>query len=194
MQPRLAALSVVPLLAGLIAGCAPLPPPDGPDAARPPATAPTAAAPITDPHDAYPMLITARDLDGQPLGDAGGRATVAVVFASWCVHCRHEMEVLGTLLDARADLRVVGVNYREHEEYDDRGDSDAVRAFVRDRAPWLRVVPADDALFRALGAPPKVPTVYVYDGRGALVAMYDRRDRPAPEAAELGALLDRLAR
>jgi len=54
------------------------------------------------------------------------------------------------------------------------------------------VIPADDALFAALGRPPKVPTIYVFDRTGGLAARYDRRQRKMPDAAELRALLGRL--
>ena len=115
------------------------------------------------------------DLDGVVVGPpaAAATATVAVVFASWCVHCRDEMPVLAELRARHPDLRVLGVNYRGHEEYDGRGDAAAVRQFVAERAPWLRVVPADERVWRSLGRPPKVPTVLVFDRGGALVAAGD---------------------
>ena len=58
--------------------------------------------------------------------------------------------------------------------------------------PWLRVVPIDDDLFAALGRPALIPSLYVYDRRGALVATFDRRDRTPPTADELDALLAKL--
>src|SRR5688500_16402211 len=91
-----------------------------------------ACAPIPPPHerpasvDALALLEAAPDLDGTPLGGGGGRETIAVVFASWCVRCRAELGTISQLLD-RPDLRVVGINFRWQEEYDDRGDMSAVR-------------------------------------------------------------------
>src|SRR5688572_17079227 len=95
------------------------------------------------------------DLDGLAIGPLAPdqRATVAMVFASWCGHCRDEMLVLNALHDRHPEVRVLGVNYRAHEEYDGRGDAGAVRAFVAERAPWLRVIPADDRLWTRLGSP-----------------------------------------
>lgn len=130
------------------------------------------------------------DLDGHLVGKADSRATIVVVFASWCTHCHHELGILAKL--QRPGVRVLGVNYRGHEEYDGRGSSQAVRDYVAANAPWLRVVPADDALFALLGQPPKVPTLYVFDAAGALVTTYDRRDRAMPDAGELRELLRRL--
>ncbi len=159
------------------------------------AQAPAPAAPAAPSRDAALALIEASpDLDGAVVGPAGAPATIAVVFASWCSHCRHAFGVLGRALAAAPDTRAVGVNYRGHEEYDGRGSAAAVRAYVAAHAPWLRVVPAGEPLFAALGRPPLVPTIYVYDRAGALVARYDRRDRELPGEDELAGLLRELAR
>lgn len=139
---------------------------------------------------AYALLVRAPDLDGQPVGEpeAGARATVAVVFASWCTHCRDEIPVLAELA-RRQPVRVLGLNYRGHEEYEQRGDAAAVRAFVAEVAPWLRVVPADDGLWAALGRPPKVPTIYVFDRGGRLIRTFDRRREEIPTLDQLEASL-----
>lgn len=170
---RLAPL-VLSLVTGL-AACTELPPPEAP----------------VRPAGELAALDASVDLDGRAVGRADG-ATLVFVFASWCPHCHDALAVLDGLRPAFPRLRVLGVNYRGHEEYDGRGSSDAVRAYVARHAPWLRVVPADDALFAALGQPPKIPTLYVYDRAGTLRAIYDRRQRRLPDAAELRALLARI--
>jgi thiol-disulfide isomerase/thioredoxin len=173
------------VLALILAACA---------APRPPAAPPPPApAPAATPATALGRVLAAPDLDGvAPGADPAARATVVIVFASWCTYCRAALAQLGELRGEHAGLRVIGVNAREHEEYDARGDAAAVRAYVADHAPWLRVVPADDALFAALGRPPRIPTMFVYDGAGALVQTFDRSERPPPAKAELAALLARL--
>lgn len=130
------------------------------------------------------------DLDGAVVGPADG-PTVAMVFASWCGHCRDELPVLDELRVRRPDVRILGINYRGHEEYDGRGDATAVRALVAELAPWLRVVPADDRLWIRLGRPPKVPTLFVFDRDGALVRAFDRRSERPPSYAELDAAIPR---
>ncbi|HTJ41245.1 MAG TPA: TlpA disulfide reductase family protein [Kofleriaceae bacterium] len=158
-----------------------------------PAQAPAPAPP----RDVLQDVLASPDLDGRAIAEAGPpgdapRATVLIVFASWCVHCHEEIATLDALRARHPGLRVIGVNYRGHEEYDARGNAEAVRNYVRDFAPWMRVVPAGEPLFTELGRPPKVPTIYVYDARGALVQIYDRQYREAPGAGELDQLFDRL--
>lgn len=154
---------------------------------------PPGATPVTAPRPAAAlhagMLEAAADLDGQAVGALAPdqRATIAIVFASWCGHCHDEILVLDQLRARHPEVRVLGVNYRAHEEYDGRGDAAAVRAFVAERAPWLRVIPADEPLWAQLGRPPKVPTLYVFDRAGALARRYDRRVDPLPTLADLEA-------
>ena len=133
---------------------------------------------------ALAQLEASRDLDGIVVGPSDA-PTIVIVFASWCTHCRDE---LGELAGVRRPVRLIGVNYRGHEEYDHRGNSDAVRAFAH-AWPWLRVVPIGDDVFGALGRPPLIPVIYIYDRRGGLVATFDRRERAPPSKAELDAIL-----
>jgi len=149
--------------------------------------------PPTDPAASWQRLTASRDLDGAVVGEAPGRATIAVVFASWCGYCRVEIGELAELRARGRDVRVLGVNFKHHEEYDRRGDSAAVRAFLADEAPWLQAVPGDLALWRAFGSPTSIPTLYVFDARGHLAASYDRNLRDPPDVDELDALLARLS-
>lgn len=167
------------LIAICLVGCAPLPPAPSPPAAQ-------RGAP------AWQMLAGSRDLDGRVVGAAPGRATIAVVFASWCGHCRHQIAQLAEVIDGRDDVRVLGINFLHHEEYDDRGDSQAVRDYVAAEAPWLQVVPAGERLWRELGSPSKVPTLYVFDDAGALRRVWDRRAGELPSYSDLVAALDAL--
>jgi thiol-disulfide isomerase/thioredoxin len=138
---------------------------------------------------ALAQLEASADLDGAPVGTSDAPATVVVVLASWCEHCRAELAELDAV---RAHhVRLLGVSYRGHEEYDHRGGSAAIRAFAH-ATPWLRIVPIDDAMFDALGRPPLIPAIYVFDRSGKLVQTYDRRERAPPDRGELAALLQRL--
>ena len=147
---------------------------------------PAAPAPVPA---ALAQLEASRDLAGAPVGHAAA-PTLAIVFASWCEHCKAELAELDAVRARHPNVRLLGVSYRGHEEYAARGSSAAVTAFAS-RYPWLRIVPIDDAVFAALGAPPVIPTIYVYDSRGALVRVFDRRVH-TPDRAELDALLSSL--
>ncbi|HWU90679.1 MAG TPA: TlpA disulfide reductase family protein [Kofleriaceae bacterium] len=171
------------LALAFVAACAGAKPP-----APPVSDGRTAAQPST-PDPALALIEASPDLEARVIGRSDAPATIAIVFASWCGHCRDELDVLARVRAALPATRVVGLNYRAHEEYAGRGGEPALRAYVAAHAPWLRVVPAGEALFEALGRPPKVPTIYVYDRAGALAARYDRRDRPPPGEDELAALL-----
>jgi thiol-disulfide isomerase/thioredoxin len=147
--------------------------------------APEPTTPIAPPAASVLAQIEAsRDLDGAQIGTAPTSATIVVLLASWCEHCKAELPELAAL----RDVRVVAVNYRGHEEYDHRGSSDAIRAFAKTQ-PWLRIVPIGEELFSALGRPPLIPTVFVFDRAGTLVHTYDRRERTMPDRAELAELL-----
>jgi thiol-disulfide isomerase/thioredoxin len=144
---------------------------------------PAAPAPIAT---ALAQLEAARDLGGAPVGHVDA-PTLAIVFASWCEHCKAELAELDAVRARHPNVRLLGVSYRGHEEYAARGSSAAVSAFAA-RYPWLRIVPIDDAVFAALGSPPVIPTLYVYDSRGTLVRVFDRRVH-TPDRTELEPLL-----
>lgn len=142
----------------------------------------------------FAAIEASADLDGAAIGASDAPATLVLVFASWCVHCHHELEELAAVRRSQPAIRVLGVSYRDHEEYDGRGNAQALRAYVAAHASWLRVVPADEHLFELLGRPAKVPTLFVYDRTGRRVATFDRRDRTMPDSQELLALLGRTVR
>lgn len=152
--------------------------------------APHARAPAAAPQRALTQLEASRDLDNVVIG-AARTPTVVMLLASWCEHCRAELAVFAALRAQHPHVRWLGLNYKAHEEYDGRGNSAAIRALGA-ATPWLRIVPADDALFTAFGSPPKVPTIFVYDRHGRLVKTFDRRDRPVPGESEVDGLLREL--
>ena len=169
------------LVAVVVAACGASTPASSPPAPREPPAA--SVAPLTP----LAHLEASFDLDRAAIGPAR-TPTVVMLLASWCSHCRAEIAVFDAVRPQHPHVRWLGLNYTAHEEYDGRGNSVAIRTLA-DETPWLRIVPADDKLFAAFGSPPTVPTIFVYDSRGALVETFDRRERPAPREQELDDLL-----
>ena len=147
-------------------------------------TAPAAHAP-SGPHPAFVRVLAAADIDGVPATRhlVAGEPTVFVVFASWCGHCRRELAILDELRTSQPRVHVIGVN--AYEEWEQASDDKQLRAYLAASAPWLPVVRSDDALLHELGGVPKIPSVYVFDGRGRLTHRFARHERAAPSLAEL---------
>ena len=137
------------------------------------------------------QLEASHDLDGAPIGTSESSATVVIVMASWCSHCRDELAVFDRIRARQPGVRWLAVDYKEHEEYDGRGNPEAMRALAR-TVPWLRVVLAGEELFTAVGRPAKIPTVLVFDHAGTLVERYERGERGPPDQRELEGVLARL--
>jgi thiol-disulfide isomerase/thioredoxin len=148
------------------------------------ATPPVGEAP--KPPSTLAQLEASLDLGGNVIG-ASDAPTVVIVMASWCRACREELARFDQLRASHPRVRWLGVNYKQHEEYDGRGNASAIAALAHE-VPWLRIVPAEEALYTAVGRPAKIPSVLVFRGR-QLVARFDRERRAAPTHAELDALL-----
>lgn len=148
------------------------------------------ARPVAPSVDAGAERVFARvrggvDLDGAPVASrlAPGAPTIFVVFASWCVHCRHELAVLAELRAAEPGVQIIGLN--AYEDWENTSNEAQLRAYVAANAPWLTVVRTDAAMLRDLGGVPKIPSLFVYDGAGHLARGYRRDQRTPPTLAEL---------
>jgi len=129
------------------------------------------------------------DLDGAPVAArfVAGEPMIFVVFASWCVHCRHELGILADLRAKDSHVHVIGLN--AYEDWEDTSNEKLLRAYVATNAPWLTVVRSDEAMLEDLGGVPKIPSLFVYDGAGHLVEGWKRNERSPPTLAELEATL-----
>lgn len=141
-------------------------------------------------HPAPPSAVLAQveasvDLAGAPVGHTD-KPTVLIWFASWCHYCHEELAILEQLQQTY-HFRLLGLNYKGHEEYAGRGSPAALTAFLAAHAPWLRVVPADDALFAAFSRPPKIPMLFFFDAHGTYIAALPNSSR-----ARLEHLLNRM--
>ena len=159
----------------------------GPIAPLPPTKQPRAAVPLGDAQSGFQLVMSSKTLDGQALAPES-RPTVMVVFASWCGPCRQELATLGALRLQFPTLRVIGIN--AYEEYAQRSDEERLRAFLDDNAPWMTtIVHGDRALLRGFGNVPNIPTLFVYDDKGGVVAEFRRNKREPPSHDELEAAI-----
>jgi thiol-disulfide isomerase/thioredoxin len=134
--------------------------------------------------EAYRTVVSRHGLDGKPVGhDQAARATVVIVFASWCQACRKELAMLSELVTEHPRVRVIGVN--AFEDFDDLSNAVALKEFLGSNHPWLTVVRGDDQLLRSLGGVSKIPTLFVFDAHGAAVKVYRREQRSPPSKEEL---------
>lgn len=155
-------------------------------AAGTPAAAPVRAAARSS-YAGYAWLTGATDIDGRRIGPApaGVHATVVVVFASWCEYCQRELALVGNLFSADPRVRVIGLN--AYEDWHRVSDAERMRAYLARHAPWLRVVRATRGTLRLFGGVPNIPTAFVFDRHGRMVAAFRRNRRPLPDAGELRA-------
>ncbi|RMH37292.1 MAG: hypothetical protein D6689_21105 [Deltaproteobacteria bacterium] len=140
-----------------------LPPPAGAVSAPPARDAAGGLLAVGAP---MPAATVAR-LDGTPttLADAGGRAVLVNVWATWCEPCRHELPVLAALQRRYGDagLRVVAVSV------DRQRTAGELRAFAERRElPFSVWHDPHEALATALGGQ-TVPASFLFDGDGRLV-------------------------
>lgn len=139
-------------------------------------------------HAAWREIYAARDIDGEPLApiiEEHG-LTMVVVFATWCAHCKRELGILEQLGEEEPRVGIIGVNY--YEDFDKKSDEAKMRAYVKEKAPWLRVMQGDAVLLRLLGGVPKIPSIFLFDADGKLLATFKRSAEVAPP--DLPALVD----
>jgi thiol-disulfide isomerase/thioredoxin len=148
---------------------------------------PTTTAGTGDSQVGYRKVMASRTIDGQFI-QSEPRATAMVFFASWCGPCRKELGELGEMQAKYRDLRIIGLN--AYEDFHSYSDEQKLRAFVAANAPWMtEIVHADDEMLAHFGHVPRIPTLFVYDAQGLVVAEFRRDKRPPPSLAELEAAI-----
>lgn len=137
------------------------------------------------PANAYDLILAKTAIDGRAIAQhvVGAEVTAALVFASWCHPCRRELAIMQTLQREQPRLRVVAINY--YESWGQRSDDERLRAYLQKNAPELTVVRGDAALVESLGGVPKIPSLFLFDRRGQLIATFRRNERSPPEIDEL---------
>ncbi len=115
------------------------------------------------------------------LAELRGKVVLVHFWATWCVACRHEMPQIQRLAETygRDGLVVLGVNV-------DRGNLDAVRAFLRERNVRFPSVLDPDGAVRNCYAVRALPTSYLIGRDGRIIArVIGERDWSTPVAAAM---------
>ena len=110
----------------------------------------------------------ARDLDGRDVSPATWRGKFALVnfWATWCPPCRDEIPALAALQTRYADrLQVVGV-------LQDRVTADFARAFGRSLGMNYPIVMSTWEIESSFGEVLALPTSYLIDPEGRIVATH----------------------
>jgi thiol-disulfide isomerase/thioredoxin len=110
----------------------------------------------------------AADLDGRDVSPASWRGRVAIVnfWATWCLPCRKELPALAALQRKYpAELVVVGV-------LQDGASPDFVRSFSRRLGVTYPIVQSRTEIERAFAEVMALPTTYIVDRDGRVVATH----------------------
>ncbi len=106
-----------------------------------------------------------------------GRATVAIVWASWCGPCREELPYLADFATSQQQVRVIGIGWKDQPR--------ALQAYARQsRLPFPTIVDPDAAIGSALGINSQ-PSLLLIDADGVVVHVHRT---PISSVAELSAL------
>jgi thiol-disulfide isomerase/thioredoxin len=128
---------------------------------------------------------SATDIDGRVVSASTWRGKVAVVnfWATWCLPCRNEIPALVALQEKfKADALVIGI-------LDDTASIDFVRAFANTlhiNYPIVRLTPEIELSFSQTLV---LPTTFVVDPAGRVVAMHAGEIDPALLEREVQAIV-----
>lgn len=137
----------------------------------------------------YARVMVSETIDGRSL-QRDDRPVAMVFFASWCGHCRDELAQLDKMRKRYPQLRIIGLN--AYEEFREFSDQQRLRSYIADNAPWLtEIVTADEDMRATFGTIPRIPSLFLYDKRGAVVAEFRRDKGPPPTQQELEEAISR---
>ncbi len=144
------------------------------------APAPGASPPAAIPGNPVPAF-TAKELDGTPVAGApAGKVTVLNFWATWCPPCRGEIPDFIALQNQYKDqgLVVVGVSL-------DQGGAGVVSSFAKSQGMNYPVVMGTDDVAALYGDIQAIPTTFVIDRSGKVVAKHEGETDKATFAGEI---------
>jgi len=97
------------------------------------------------------------------LDDYKGKWVLVNFWATWCPPCLEEMPALQQLHETRKDLVVIGIAM----EYQDK---EYVKQFADDLLVTFPIVLGDNKIAAQIGKVPGLPTTYLYNPEGRVVA------------------------
>ena len=86
-------------------------------------------------------------------------------FASWCPPCRVEFSHLNHLFEEYGPETITVVAINVYEEFDEN-DAARMQRFLSDTAPRFHVLKGTDESIASFLPVERIPTVYVFDGKG----------------------------
>lgn len=105
----------------------------------------------------FDCLADGRQVSGSQLR---GRATVAVVWASWCGPCRAELPVLADFARRQSAVRVIGIGWKDQPR--------ALQAYAREAAMPFPTIVDREARIEAVLSIHSQPTLLFIDASGAI--------------------------
>ncbi len=115
------------------------------------------------------MLAALPSLTGEKATDGNlkGRVVLVSFFASWCPPCHKEFRHLNELHTefGPKGLRIVSINQFEDYAGPDPG-GDRLNRFLDRYGPRFSVVRGGEAIGRAFENVERIPTVFIFDGKG----------------------------
>jgi len=126
---------------------------------------------------------------GLSRGALTNRPTLVTFFASWCPPCRTEFTYLQQLYAHYHERGVEFVALNLFEAWDDN-DVPRMQKFLAQTQPTFPVLTANDTISEAFGGIDRIPTVYGFASKGALVYEFIHRRG----ASKTNASLDELTR
>jgi cytochrome c biogenesis protein CcmG, thiol:disulfide interchange protein DsbE len=130
------------------------------------------------------------DLAGEPvhLADYRGRLVLLNFWASWCGPCREEMPQFSAWQrsDGARGLRIIGVSMDD--------DVQSARAFLKQHPVSYPIVMGDAKLGETFGGILGLPTTYLIDAQGRIVARYEGESSLGKMGTQIQGLLSAMRR